>query len=214
MDIREILETFNLSISTLRDWSKKSSSKHKLFLHLRSLPSKNGSIQDSEVKSDDTEPMFDPKAKTVKLDKSWFFTDMLWSSRDGVRIGIDRLITIYMNNPYQQHTDRLVDLFGRKRVERCVKGHIKDPATRLIGLQQLEYAGAHTRLNKASMKIERKLKTDKLLKVMYEASQKQIDRMYNRLGAKKMYVVADQADYLDTSLPIRQKIEYADRRHA
>ncbi len=158
--------------------------------------------------------VFSPKAKSVKLDKSWFSGDLLWSYGDGKRIGIDHLIVIYMLKPYQRNTDKLVTLFGKERVARCIQNNLKDTRTKNAALLQLKYACHNTTTNRASIGKHRVFNSDKMIEVMRKGSQKQIDHIYNRIGAKRMVEIAKLADTKFVSKTIIQKVKYAEEKSA
>jgi len=210
----EIALTFDIPATTLRDWSKKESKKNKLFRYLETVSTKDVERTRKDKGSKKVSVVFSPKAKSVKLDKSWFSGDLLWSYGDGKRIGIDHLIVIYILKPYQRNTDKLVKLFGKDRVARCIQNNLEDPRTKNAALLQLEYACHNTTTNLASIGMNRAFNSDRMIEVMRKGSQKQIDHIYNRIGAKRMVEIAKLADTKFVSKTIIQKVKYAEEKSA
>lgn len=211
----EITKTLSIPSSTLSDWKNNKSNRNSLYYFLSKITLEEAlEIDGREILKENT-PIFSEKAKAVKLNKKWFYTDLLWSSGDGQRIGVERLITIYMSKPEQRNTDALVNLFGKKRVKYVVEKNFgfNDKTKRIkpIALKQVEYSDRV--FYKPTSKIERKINFYKLAKVLKNASQKAVDSMYCRIGeelileATKIY-----APKYPDSLVVEKKLEYAVRR--
>ena len=212
MNIDEMALVFDIPASTLRDWSKKESKKNKLFRYLESVSTVDVKQNKKRNGSKKTSAVFSPKAKSVKLDKSWFSGDLLWSYGDGKRIGIDHLIVIYMLKAFQRNTDKLVALFGKARVKRCIQSNLEESKAKDVAVLQLAYACRSTATNRASIKRRRTLNTAKMIGVMNKGSQKQIDHIYNRIGAEKMIEIAKLADTKFVSKSIILKVKYAEEK--
>ena len=90
----------------------------------------------------DFTPKYSPNTKRIKLRKSWFKKDLLYSREDNSVIDIDNLIAIYLRQPNQSDTNTLLYLFGAKRLNKVledIKEHIA-PQDYNEAKEQIEYA--------------------------------------------------------------------------
>jgi len=207
----EISEILNIPSNTLADWSKQKSKRNPLYVFLSKLELDEAKKIDSRKLKTTDELKFSKKAKTVKLDKSWFYTDLLWSSGDSQRIGINRLISIYMSNPDQRNTDSLIKLFGKKRIEEVIENNFDfDESTRRVkevALEQVHYGFTYIkkdRLKDTSFTID----TDKLAKQLIGASQKRIDKIVANIDRDVLLEATHKIKFPD-SYAVEDKIQYA-----
>lgn len=210
----KISKMLDIPVKTLADWRKKSSKRNKLYTFLSKMDTIDAQeINDRDIEKDE-DSAFSSSAKSVILQKSWFNTDLLWSSADGQRIGVDRLITVYMSKPEQRNTDKLVKLFGAKRVKAVVDKNLNNSDFEFIRLtanKQIDYENRALKISRQNKNI--KVNLVKLSKVLRGASQETIDRIYCKIGetpiveATKMF----KPKYPDTMV-VNKQVEYAKSR--
>lgn len=138
MKPKEIEEILGIADSTLSDWDKNPKRK-KLMKLLRSLDKKQVV---SLLEKEEFAPKYSPNTRKIKLQKSWFKKDLLYSREDNSIIDIDNLIAIYLKQPNQEDTNTLLYLFGAKRLKKVLRklqDHI-DPKDFQEALEQIEYA--------------------------------------------------------------------------
>ncbi len=205
----EISKMLDIPPNTIADWSKKKSKRNTLYAFLLKMePEEAKKINSRKLKNND-KAKFNKNAKTVKLDKSWFSTDLLWSSGNDQRIGINRIITIYMSNPDQRNTDSLIKLFGAERIETVINDNFdfdnKTKSVKSTALEQVHYG-----FPPIKRKYKRKLviNTDKLSKQLSGASQKRIDRIVSKVDKNTILEAAHKVRFPE-SYAIEDKIEYA-----
>ncbi len=205
----EISKMLDIPPNTIADWSKEKSKRNTLYAFLSKMePEEAKKINLRKLKNND-KPKFSKKAKTVKLNKSWFSTDLLWSSGNDQRIGINRMITIYMSNPDQRNTDSLIKLFGAERIEAVINDNFdfdsRTKSVKFAALEQVHYGFAPIK-----RKNNRKLiiNTEKLSKQLTGATQKRIDRIVSRVDKNIILEAAHKVRFPE-SYAIEDKIEYA-----
>lgn len=71
------------------------------------------------------QPKYSVKTRWLALDKKLFKRDLLWSLQDGDKVEIDKLITLYLDQPDEDDTFRLIELFGLERVQKVAEKKIK-----------------------------------------------------------------------------------------
>jgi len=205
----EISKILDIPSNTIADWSKTKSKRNKLYSFLSKMKLDEVKKINSRKNKTDDKPKFSKKAKSVKLDKSWFYTDLLWSSGNEQRIGINRIISIYMSNPEQRNTDSLIKLFGADRIETVINDNFdfdnRTKSVKTTALEQVHYGFAPIK-----RKYKRKLviNTDKLSKQLTGATQKRIDRIVSKVD-KNIILEAARKVSFPQSYAIEDKIEYA-----
>lgn len=212
----EISKMLDIPLKTLADWKKKSSKRNKLYVFLSKMGIEEAQMINTREIDKEKASIFSSSAKSVVLKKSWFKTDLLWSSADGQRIGIDRLITAYMSKPEQRNTDKLVKLFGAKRVKAVIDKNFNNNNFEFIRKTANEQVNYENRALKVS-KIKKNITVNplKLSRVLRGASQQTIDRIYSKVGetpiveAIKMF----KPKYPDTMI-VKKQVEYAKSRVA
>ena len=207
----QISDLLNIPHNTLADWSKEKSNRNFLYTFLTKITIDEANEIDARELSLNNEPIFSKKAKTVKLDKTWFYTDLLWSSGDQQRIGINRLISIYMSNPDQRNTDVLIKLFGKSRIRETINKYFdfNDDTKNVkeLAQEQLEYG--FTYIKKDSKKSKNIIiDTEKLAKQLINASQKRIDKIASYID-KEILLEAAQKVRFPQSYAVEDKIQYA-----
>ncbi len=138
MTTKEIQTLLAIPNSTLNDWEH-SQKRGKLLKLLRGL--------DLEVAThiiDTYKPSIKYALNTrkIKLNKSVFKKDLLWSRPDGSEIEIKNLITIYLYNPNQEDIDTLLRHFGYQRVVALLKKQKNNmhPNDYQEALEQIDYS--------------------------------------------------------------------------
>jgi len=205
----EISNMLDIPSNTIADWSKTKSKRNKLYTFLSKMKLDEVKIINSRKNKSSDKPKFSKKAKTVKLDKNWFYTDLLWSSGNEQRIGINRIISIYMSNPEQRNTDSLIKLFGAERIELVINNNFDfDDKTKNVKATALEQV--HYGFTPISTKNRKKLTvdTEKLSKQLAGASQKKIDKIISKVDEKIVLEAAHKVKFPE-SYAIEDKIEYA-----
>mgnify|MGYP006883097033 CR=1 FL=1 len=152
----EISKILDIPVKTLADWKKKSSKRNKLYGFLSKIETKEAEGIDTRDVGVDEASVFSSSAKSVILQKKWFNTDLLWSSADGQRIGVDRLITVYMSKPEQRNTDKLVKLFGAKRLKTVIDKNFNNSDFELIRMsanKQIDYENRALNVSKVKKNI-------------------------------------------------------------
>jgi len=157
-----------------------------------------------------TYPYFNNEVISVRLNKRWFTTDLLWSSGNGQQIEIDRIIAIYMSSPDQRNTDALVQLFGTTRVIDIIQKNFDFNSTTInikeIALSQIKYSSSLK--TKKKKEITRNINIIKLSKSLEKASQKTVDAILGRISPSIMYAAAKQTRF-PNSFIIEDKIRYS-----
>jgi len=205
----EISRMLDIPSNTVADWSKTKSKRNKLYKFLSKMKLDEAKTINSRKNITYDKPKFSKKAKTVKLDKSWFYTDLLWSSGNEQRIGINRIISIYMSNPEQRNTDSLLKLFGAERIETVINNNFdfdnRTKSVKTTALEQVRYGFAPIKI-----KHKRKLviNTDKLSKQLTGATQKRIDSIVSKVDKNTILEAAHKVRFPE-SYVIEDKIEYA-----
>ncbi|MDQ1340865.1 MAG: hypothetical protein QG567_2023 [Campylobacterota bacterium] len=206
----EIAKMLEIPLKTLADWKGKKSKRNRLYGFLSKMSLDEAQKIDKRELEIEQKTKFSPDAKWVKLDKSWFFTDLLWSSGNGQRIAVDTIIVVYMSNPDQRNTDVLIDLFGVERLEKVVNKHFDfdDSSKRVkpVALAQIRY-GCKKVFKKSSI-VGLKIDTDKLAKVLKRATQKRIDAIVSRVD-KSIVLEAAKKNEFPESYSLKSKIKYA-----
>jgi len=138
MRLQDMQNLLDIPVSTLSDWDK-NPKRQKLMKLLRALD-----IEDVEtlLEKEAFTPKYSPRTRKIKLHKEWFAKDLLYSREDGSIIEIDNLIAIYLKQPNQKDTNKLLYLFGSKRVKK-VLDKIKtdlDEKDYKEAKEQIEYA--------------------------------------------------------------------------
>ncbi|MFK5938307.1 MAG: hypothetical protein QM497_07920 [Sulfurimonas sp.] len=149
MKLQEIQNILEIPDSTLSDWDKNPKRKQLMKL-LRSLDVETAqTLLDKE----DFTPKYSPHTRKIKLDKTLFRQDLLYSREDSSVIDIDNLISIYLKQPNQDDTNTLLYLFGTQRVRKLLeknKEHmpVEDYEEALeqieYGLSSRQYQKTHT----------------------------------------------------------------------
>ncbi|MFT5659914.1 MAG: hypothetical protein ACI9TV_000547 [Sulfurimonas sp.] len=205
----EISNMLDIPSNTVSDWSKTKSKRNTLYTFLSKMNLDEVKTIDSRKNKIDNEPKFNKKAKTVKLDKSWFYTDLLWSSGNEQRIGINRIISIYMSNPQQRNTDSLIKLFGAERIETVINKNFDfDDRTKNVkatALEQVHYGFTPIKIENRKKLV---INTDKLSKQLTGASQKRIDSIVSKVGKSIILEAAKKVRFPESYI-IEDKIEYA-----
>ena len=205
----EISKILDIPSNTVADWSKIKSKRNKLYTFLSKMNLDEMNTINSRKIDSGKKPKFSKKAKTVKLDKSWFYTDLLWSSGNEQRIGINRIISVYMSSPEQRNTDALIKLFGAERIETVINDNFdfdnRTKSVKTTALEQVRYGFAPIK-----RKDKRKLviNTDKLSKQLRGASQKRIDAIVSKVDKSTILEAACKVGF-PQSYAIEDKIEYA-----
>ena len=207
----EISKILNIPSNTLTDWSKKKSKRNPLYTFLSKLKLDEAKKIGARKLTINDDLKFSKKAKTVKLDKTWFYTDLLWSSGNEQRIGINRLISIYMSNPDQRNTDVLIRLFGKERIEEVINNNFDfDENTKRIkevALEQVAYG--HTYIKRdISKDTNLIIDTEKLAKQLIRASQKRIDKIVANVDKDVVMEAAHKIKFPE-SYAVEDKIQYA-----
>ncbi|MDF1884523.1 hypothetical protein JHD49_11285 [Sulfurimonas sp. SAG-AH-194-C21] len=205
----EISNMLDIPSNTIADWSKTKSKRYKLYTFLSKMNLDEAETIHSRKNKTDNKPRFNKKAKTVKLDKSWFYTDLLWSSGNGQRIGINRIISIYMSSPEQRNTDSLIKLFGADRIETVINENFdfdnKTKSVKATALEQVHYGFTPIKIeNRKNLVIN----TEKLSKQLTGASQKRIDSIVSKVGKSTILEAAHRVKFPESYI-IEDKIEYA-----
>jgi len=210
----EISKMLEIPLKTLADWKKESSKRNKLYAFLSKMGREEAHMINARDIEKEEVSTFSSAAKSVILKKSWFKTDLLWSSADGQRIGIDRLITLYMSKAEQRNTDQLVRLFGAKRVKAVIDKNFNNSdfeVVRRVANEQVDYE--NRALKVATVKRNIRVNPVKLSRVLRGASQETIDHIYSKVGetpiveATKMF----KPKYPDTMI-VKKQVEYAKSR--
>ena len=117
MTMKEINLLLDIPTSTMSDWDK-SPKRAKLAKLL-----KNIDIQTVEelLSMEDKTPKYSNKTQKIKLNKKLFTKDILWAYEDGCEVAIKTLISALFNIPNQDDTNKLIELFGEKRVRNTLK---------------------------------------------------------------------------------------------
>lgn len=205
----EMSKMLDIPSNTVADWSKTKSKRHKLYNFLLKMKLDEVNTINSRKNKTSNEPKFSKKAKTVKLDKSWFHTDLLWSSGNNQRIGINRIISIYMSNPEQRNTDTLIQLFGADRIETVINENFdfddKTKSVKETALDQVQYGFAPIKIKSQQAAV---IDIDKLSKQLRGATQKKIDRIVSKVDKTTILEAANKVSFPE-SYVIEDKIEYA-----
>ena len=205
----EMSDILDIPSNTVADWSKTKSKRNKLYTFLSKMNLDEVETINSRENKTDNKPKFSKKAKTVKLDKSWFYTDLLWSSGDEQRIGINRIISIYMSNPEQRNTDSLIKLFGAERIKSVINKNFdfddKTKSVKETALEQVHYGFTPLIIETRKDLV---INTDKLSKQLTGASQKRIDSIVSKVGKSTILEAAHKVKFPESYI-IEDKIEYA-----
>ncbi|OGS70669.1 MAG: hypothetical protein A3F91_09150 [Flavobacteria bacterium RIFCSPLOWO2_12_FULL_35_11] len=211
----EIAKMLEIPLKTLADWKGKKSKRNKLYVFLSKMSLDEAQKIDRRELEIEQNTKFSPNAKWVKLDKSWFFTDLLWSSGNGQRIAVDTIIVVYMSNPDQRNTDVLIDLFGVERLEKVVNKHFDfddfSKRTKPVALAQIRYG--RKKVFRKSSEADLKIDIDKLAKVLKRATQKRIDAIVSRVD-KDIVLEAAEKNEFPESFIIEDKVMYSLRKMA
>lgn len=136
MTSQEIKSLLGVPTSTLSDWER--DEKRVSLVHLlRGLDSKSAT---RIITSHKQLPKYSQKTRRLRLKKSWFKKDLLWSHHDGAEIEIDHLITIYLNRPDQDDISTLLKLFGYDRVIHVLQKSEMHPVDDTEAREQVLYA--------------------------------------------------------------------------
>lgn len=138
MTIKEIHSLLDIPTSTMSDWDK-SVKRKKLVKLLKNIDVKTVKHL---LTIEDTAPKYSEKTQKIKLDKKLFTKDILWAQEDGSEVSIKNLISSFFSIPYQEDTNKLIQLFGEKRVRNILKKNkpiMSDEDYKEID-EQIEYA--------------------------------------------------------------------------
>ncbi len=138
MTTQEITQYLDIPNSTLSDWEH-NVKRERLVKLLRAL----GSDEVITIlNAKNSKPKYSENTRKMTLNKKLFTKDLLWSRQDGSSIEIKNLISVYLQTPNQEDTERLVELFGSKRVistlEKTRSLMLQEDATEAH--EQIEYA--------------------------------------------------------------------------
>lgn len=138
MTTSEIRKNFGIASSTLSDWGR-DPAKKRLAMLLRAI---DGETAGKLIRTQSDAPKYAPVTRRIKLDKKLFSRDLLWSVQDGDSVEIDKLITLYLDQPDEDDTKVLRRLFGTERLEKTAKKRIRplDGAAYAEAMEQIAYA--------------------------------------------------------------------------
>lgn len=137
MTMKEIKLSLDISTSTMSDWNK-SEKRSKLAKLLKNIDIETVnallSIQDSQ-------PKYSSKTQKIRLNKKLFTKDILWAQEDGSEVYIKNLISAFFNIPNQEDTEKIIQLFGEKRVLKVLNKHklIMTPEDYQESYEQIQY---------------------------------------------------------------------------
>lgn len=138
MKIQEMQEILNIPDSTLGDWDN-NPKRRKLMKLLRALKKEDAL---KLLQEENFTPKYSPLTRKIKLNKSLFHKDLLFSREDGSPIEIDTLIATYLKTPNQKDTNTLLYIFGAARLKKVlekIKSYI-DMKDYDEAQEQIEYA--------------------------------------------------------------------------
>lgn len=136
MTSQEIKVLLGVPTSTLSDWE--CDEKRASLVHLlRGLDTKSAT---RIIASHKQLPKYSQKTRRLRLKKSWFKKDLLWSRHDGAEMEIDHLITIYLSRPDQDDIVSLLKLFGYERVIHVLQKIEMHPSDYTEASEQVLYA--------------------------------------------------------------------------
>ena len=138
MTTSEIKKTFGIASSTLSDWGR-DPSKRQLAMLLRAI---DGEIAGKLIRGQSNTPKYSPLTRRIKLDKKLFGRDLLWSVQDGDPVEIDKIITLYLDQPDEDDTKTMLKLFGAERLKKTAKKRIR-PSGKAVyteAMEQIAYA--------------------------------------------------------------------------
>jgi hypothetical protein len=134
----EIKETFGIAASTLSDWGR-DPAKKRLAMLLRAIDEETA---EKLVREQSHAPKYSSVTRRIKLDKKVFGRDLLWSVQDGDTVEIDKIITLYLDQPDEDDTKTLIKLFGAERLKKTADKRIKTSGERAYAeaMEQIAYA--------------------------------------------------------------------------
>lgn len=138
MTTSEIRETFGIAASTLSDWGR-DPVKKRLAMLLRAIDEETA---EKLVREQSNAPKYSPVTRRIKLDKKVFGRDLLWSVQDGDAVEIDKIITLYLDQPDEDDTKTLLKLFGAERLKKMAEKRIR-PSGKTVydeAMEQIAYA--------------------------------------------------------------------------
>lgn len=138
MTTSEIKKTFGIAASTLSDWSR-DPAKKRLAMLLRAI---DGETAEKLIREQSNTPKYSPVTRRIKLDKKMFGRDLLWSVQDGDPVEIDKIITLYLDQPDEDDTKAMLGLFGAQRLKKAARKRIKPSgeAAYAEAMEQIAYA--------------------------------------------------------------------------
>ena len=195
MKLQEIQNILDIPDSTLSDWDKNPKRK-KLMKLLRSLDVKTTHIL---LEKEDFTPKYSPYTRKIKLDKSLFRQDLLYSRENSSIIDINNLISIYLKQPNQDDTNTLLYLFGTARVRKTLQKNKKYMP--LVdyeeALQQVEYAISSSQYKKT-------YKVPPIEEIVKKPKQRFIDILRQQYSKEEILKIAANND---VSYPIIFKLQ-------
>jgi hypothetical protein len=137
---KEINDIFNISNSTLFDWSNDNHNRKNLAILLKSLDTKQVELILSYQKEKDKYiPKYKDTTRYISLDKSIFSKDLFWSTKNKEKLNIKNIIIVYMERADQIDTDILCKSFGIDRVKTTVYNSKIDDKNKYEALRQIDY---------------------------------------------------------------------------
>ncbi|MHC3994336.1 hypothetical protein ACXWTF_05865 [Thiomicrolovo sp. ZZH C-3] len=138
MTTSEIKETFGIAASTLSDWGR-DPDKKSLAMLLRAI---DGETAMKFIREQSNVPKYSPVTRKIKLDKKLFGRDLLWSVQDGDPVEIDKIITLYLDQPDEDDTKAMLRLFGAERLKKTARKRIRPSGDAAYeeAMEQIAYA--------------------------------------------------------------------------
>ena len=162
MTVLEVVKLLDIPYTTFQDWNKIGHKKYQLTLLLLGLDKKTAlKIVSNQKENLKTTPKYKETTRQVILQKSWFDTDLFWSTANHTKLDIKNIISVYMDRATQINTDKLCELFGYKRVYTVVVKYITNLKNQKEALRQIEYF-QYKRLNNPFEYLESELESDYL----------------------------------------------------
>lgn len=138
MTTSEIKKNFGIASSTLSDWGREPAKKH-LAMLLRAIDVETA---DRLIQAQLNTPKYSQVTRKIKLDKKVFCRDFFWSVQDGDIVEIDKIITLYLDQPDEDDTKAMLQLFGAERLKKTAQKRLRpsDEAAYTEAMEQIAYA--------------------------------------------------------------------------
>ena len=151
-------------------------------------------------------PLIEDSITEVLLNKKWFYFDLVWTAQDNQMIGVNNLISVYMNRPEQRNTDKLIELFGVYRVIYCIDTFLDNQAVIKEGVNQVRYRVLREK-EKAEKRKNSTVDKSKLSLYLKKAKQRDIDRLLRTVGEEFLKSLLVNLTFTE-KLRVEKMIEY------